>query len=501
MGESIIIIGGGMAGLAAGCYARMNGIEATIFEQSAEPGGLCTSWRRGDYVFDGCVHWLTGSDGRGPLGKYWKEVGALNGRRFVYHEVLTQIETGSYANKETISFYTNADRLNAELKRVGPEDAELIDEFTALIEKFVGFPSAFDKPFELMGMRDYIAMMRPMKDFMKEYKKYKDITIADYAGRFTNRHLREGVLAILGDMPNFSFLALLMMLSWQHERSAGYPIGGSLELSRAIARRLIDTGGNLRLSARVDKVLVDRGKAIGVRLADGEEHTANVIVSAADGYATIYHMLDGRFVDRKIEQRYRSMPLFHSFFCLSLGVNRDLSSEPQMSVRILRKPMTLEGKPQAKIGIKHYCYDPTIAPAGKSVIQIICPSDYDRWKALSSDRAAYEAEKRRTADALIGALEETYPGIRADIEVVDTATPLTYERYTGNRRGSFEGWFMSPAALTMRIPKALPGLKNFYMVGQWVQPGGGLPNSLKSGRDLIYLLCHERGKEFRAEGV
>ncbi|WP_367363042.1 NAD(P)-binding protein [Mesotoga sp.] len=46
----IAIIGGGIEGLAAECYARMNGLESVILEKAGQPGGLCTSWNKGDYV-------------------------------------------------------------------------------------------------------------------------------------------------------------------------------------------------------------------------------------------------------------------------------------------------------------------------------------------------------------------------------------------------------------------------------------------------------------------
>jgi len=37
--------------------------------------------------------------------------------------------------------------------------------------------------------------------------------------------------------------------------------------------------------------------------------------------------------------------------------------------------------------------------------------------------------------------------------------------------------------------KSLPRLKNFYMVGQWVEPGGGLPAVALSGRNLAQVIC------------
>lgn len=46
VGDKLIIIGAGIAGLAAGCYARMNGYDVEIFERHTQPGGMCTSWMR-----------------------------------------------------------------------------------------------------------------------------------------------------------------------------------------------------------------------------------------------------------------------------------------------------------------------------------------------------------------------------------------------------------------------------------------------------------------------
>ena len=61
MPKSVIIIGAGVAGLAAGCYAQMNGYDSQIFELHDLPGGLCTAWERKGFRFDGCLHYLFGS--------------------------------------------------------------------------------------------------------------------------------------------------------------------------------------------------------------------------------------------------------------------------------------------------------------------------------------------------------------------------------------------------------------------------------------------------------
>jgi len=87
------------------------------------------------------------------------------------------------------------------------------------------------------------------------------------------------------------------------------------------------------------------------------------------------------------------------------------------------------------------------------------------------------------------------------VEVTDVATPLTFERYTGNWKGSFEGWIITPEnayTMTKPMPQMVPGLKNVYMCGQWVEPGGGLPTSIMSAKRLLKTICKEDGRKFRS---
>ena len=69
----LIVIGGGLAGLSAGCYARASGFDVTLLEHNVALGGECTAWQRGPYLVDGCIHWLTG----GPFDELYEELGIL----------------------------------------------------------------------------------------------------------------------------------------------------------------------------------------------------------------------------------------------------------------------------------------------------------------------------------------------------------------------------------------------------------------------------------------
>ena len=93
------------------------------------------------------------------------------------------------------------------------------------------------------------------------------------------------------------------------------------------------------------------------------------------------------------------------------------------------------------------------------------------------------------------------PGIAADVKMTDVATPLTFWRSARSWRGAFEGWMPSADSFSQHVPKTLPGLDGFYMAGQWVEPGGGVPTALMSGRQLVQILCDAAGKPFVAPSL
>jgi phytoene dehydrogenase-like protein len=93
-------------------------------------------------------------------------------------------------------------------------------------------------------------------------------------------------------------------------------------------------------------------------------------------------------------------------------------------------------------------------------------------------------------------LEKRIPHLRSAIEVLDISTPATVIRYTGNWKGSMEGWLLTPKTGFRPLPSALPGLRRFLMVGQWVMPGGGLPSGLLTARAAVQAICRRDRTRF-----
>ena len=491
--KSIIIIGAGIAGLSTGCYGQMNGYRTQIFELHDKPGGLCTSWKRQHYTFDGCLHWLVGSGRASNFYRIWEELGAVQGRSMINHDEFMRIEG---PDGKVFIVYTDIGQLGQHMLELAPQDTDVVKEFIKGIRTFTSFELPMEKAPELYGLLDGLKMMVKMLPFMSAMRKWKRISIQDFAQKFKEPFLREALPIFFYGFPDIPMIIMLMTLAWSHKKSAGFPEGGSLEFARAIERRYLGLGGKIHYHSRVTKILVENDHAVGVQLADGSEYRSDIVISAADGYATIFDMLQGKYINDKIRNYYGKLPIFRPMIQVSLGVARDFSNVPHRVVYKLDKPIVIAGETVKWFGWKHYCFDPTLAPSGKSVVTGSGLSDYEYWKKLYKDPESYKAEKQQIAEIVIAQLEKRFLGITKQIEVVDVATPITYERYTGNWQGSFEGWLITTQTFMMRMSKTLPGLKDFYMAGQWVEPGGGVPTAALSGRNVIQLICKQDKRPF-----
>jgi len=498
MNTTAIVIGAGTAGLSAGCYLQMNGYRSEIFEMHSTPGGVCTTWSRNGYKIDGCIHWLTGSGPGSSFHRLWREVGVIGDRRFVDHDVYATIEG---RNGRALTIYCDVDLLQNHMTEIAPEDGQLIAEFADGVRASGRLPMPVEKAPELFTLVDRLKMASAMAPFLRHWRRWRGVTITQFSRLFKNRFLREvfPYAVNLQHPPDFPILAFMTTLAWMSRRTAGYPIGGSLELARGLERRYLGLGGSVHYKSKVEKILVKDDRAVGVRLSDGSEHRSDIVISAADGHFTIFRMLDGKYASRRTRGYFDSLPLYRPLIYVGLGVARSFTDITPSVTGIdygLDTPITIAGEQRNRLSLQIYNFDPTLAPDQKSVVRVWFNTSYDYWQRLSRDPVRYGEEKRSIAETVIAMLGARYRGLADDVEMWDVATPMTFERFTGNWRGSFEGWLISNRTLTMRMKKTLPGLDNFFMAGQWVEPGGSLPTSVMSGRNVVQLICGRDRKVF-----
>jgi phytoene dehydrogenase-like protein len=494
--KSVIIIGAGLSGLAAGCYAQMNGYRSRIFEHHAHPGGVAACWRRGEYLIDGGIHFVMGHKPGTGLYELYRELGIVPGCRFVdlpgYGRFIHE------ASGRTVLLGDDLDQWSAVLKSLSPVDARIVGEIIAGGRSMQGIDMStigMSRPPELTGalgqVKDLWAMRRLLRFMIGKYSK----PVADYTQDVQDPVLRTCINNLF--LPQVPLYFVFMIMALIADKQLGLIEDGCRDFVRAIEERYRALGGEITYRATVEEILVEDDSAIGVRLADGSEHRADAVASAADGHSTIFKMLGGRYVDAKIEKRYATWKAFDPLFMISYGIAQEFPDLPPFATIFLEKPLAVGPDEVNGLMLRFFNYGPHFAPQGKSVVQVEFETGWDYWHALQrDDRAAYDAQKDRIAREVLARLEAHHPGITSRVEVIDVATPYTTWRYTLNHRGSWGGWLMTSEAMSTSIERTLPGLSSFTMAGQWVMPGGGVPASLYSGRHAVQLLCHDDGKPF-----
>jgi len=493
--KTIAIIGAGISGLSAGCYGRMNGYQTRIFESHNLPGGLCTAWTRQGYTFDGCIHWLTGSAPGDSIYPLWEELGAVQGKTMYNHDVFWRTVG---ADGRIFSLYADPNRLEAHMKALSPADAAPIEQLCRWVRRFTSFGMPVGKPRELMSALDNLKLMFRMRRHLTALKSLSSITMGEFAERFGDPLLAAGLEHAIGsDAP---LMGLVMTLVPMAKRAAGFPAGGSLEYARSIERRYTSLGGEILYGARVARILEEDGKAVGIELEDGTRIDADYVISAADLRATLRSLLDGKRQHETHRMLLESGKLYPPCVQVSFGVKRVIHELDECLGEAfeLKQPLQLAGAEVNWMNVKSYGFDPSLAPEGCSVVTSILTADWEFWNRLREDRAAYEAEKEKIAAACADAIDTRYPGFKDAIEVTDVATPLTFERYTGNWKGTFMTWMLPPDFQRRYgyVRKTIPGLDNLYLASMWTLPPGGLPGAAMAGREVAQILCAKDGKRF-----
>jgi phytoene dehydrogenase-like protein len=496
MAKSIIIIGAGMGGMAAGIYGQMNGYETQIFEMYTKPGGQCASWTRKGYTFDACIHHFFGCRPGSNVYQLWHELGAMP-RELVTIEDCTAI--ASPDGNMLIDYY-DLEKLKNTLLELSPADSKAIEPYIKCIKSF-SKNKIGDKIYG--GLSWKIIASVPSIIWVLRWIK---LNMHTFSERFSNPFLRRAFALLVYSRPDFPFFFHIMRHAGGLSGDIQWPVGGAAEFAQSIERKYLALGGKVHYRSRVEKILVENDKAIGIKLVDGSEHRADIIISNADGRKTILDMLEGKYINETVRGYCTPMSDETPFAIdVFLGVNRDLTGEPSSLVLLLDQPVSIANHKYESIEAQIYGFDKTMAPAGKGTIKVELPASYAYWKRLyQEDIEKYKQEKQEVTNRVIEILESHFAGVKNQVEVIDVATLMTWERYMG---GS-QGWFNMPNRkfdFSIREDKSdkkfkttLPGLANFYFVGVWATMMGSLFHNANSGKTIIRRICEKDGKRFVA---
>lgn len=479
--KKVIVVGAGIAGLSAAIYARRSGFEVTLIEQHSIVGGLCTSWRRNGYLFEGTINFLSGSNPQSELNELWRETGALNEDVSIYHkDVYNSVEW----EDQRISLYRDIDKTIQELINFSPIDAVELTKLAKAVKACFAmkFPISDIKGVKSENPRRIKAttMLKMMSSFSK-IGRYSKMTCREYLKEFEHPALRQ--LLYLVPAENVA-THLLFTLSSFCTGDGGYPIGGSLPMVKRMQDTFTSLGGKLMLNTRVQKVVLENNCASGVQLED-QTLRADAVIVTVDTIVAVDQLFDTRPKDKWVTRLCEETTPCMSTF-VGIGVHTQIPETPHWQHN---EPIVIAGEPIDTLAFTNYSGHPGYAPeGGVSLTASFLGDSYAFWKK-AKEEGRYETEKDILAKQFERALCKRYPQAEGKIDVIDIATPLTYERYTSSYHGS---WMtISGIGDALSYPGYLKDIKGVYFAGQRIMPPGGLPSALETGRRAAQMVCRQ----------
>jgi phytoene dehydrogenase-like protein len=265
----------------------------------------------------------------------------------------------------------------------------------------------------------------------------------------------------------------------------------------------------IRLGAEVTNIRVENGKVVGVTLRDGSTIDSSSVISNADFKTTFLTLLDRQEIPPQWYQAVSRARQTDSVLQVCLGIDKskaDLSSFHEASRLIYRSrestqstggvdwnavevdPGTL-AKEELEISVWSK-EDASLAPEGKAVVVIRTEAKYSHFArhrlGWRKRVPGYEAYKIRLGRGLVKEVENLIPRLGDSIQVMDVATPLTFEDQGGRSEGAVAGWSWDVEDFQDEKPKELvrTPIKGLYMAGYQAFSSlflGGIPTAMESG--------------------
>jgi len=483
--RKVVVIGAGISGLAAAIYAQRSGFDVTICEQHSMAGGMCTSWKRKGYLFEGTVHWLTGSSPKTEINQLWKETGALNEQTsIVLHEQFHAVE---WENK-IITIYRDIEKTAKHFLEISPEDKKQIEKLVKDVKAFSGFemPVTDIKGVKAQHPRrmKFSTLLKILPAFPKLLKLNK-VTCKEYASKF--KHI--GIQNALKYIPDeYAAVALVATLATLNMGDGGYPEGGSLAMVNGMVKTFKDLGGTLLLNTKVKKIRIENRAVAGVTLNNETALNADAVIVTQETIAALDNLFEVPLQDKWLADLRKNTKSAVCTF-VSMGIKCVLP-EPIIPAWELDEPIEHGGITETQLFFYNNAGHKGYAPENSAVLTTAFMGDtYDFWKK-AKEEGRYEEEKQNLADKICCAVCKKFPQAQDNIEVIDIATPLTYERYTGAHHGSW----MSISGVGDKMSAYSGFSKNvsgIYFAGHRMMPPGGLPVAVFTGRTAAQMVCRQ----------
>ena len=501
---TVIIVGAGFGGLAAGMILSSKGYKVTVLEKLNVTGGRGSSRVQKGHRFDLGPTILT-------VPKVFEELWARCGENFYDYVKTTKLDPYYnivFQDKTTLRVSDSMEDFETQIKKISPKDLKGYRKFMDLSRRQYEF--AFSKKGK-MGRSSMHKFWNTLKVFPTFALLRADRSVyQSVAAYVTNPKLRFAMsfhpLFVGGDPFNVtSMWGLVNYL--EHKFGVHYISGGAQAMADAMGKKICSEGGQLKLECTVEKILTSGDRAIGVQLNNGEKLFSDIVISNADVGHTYSNLLKEkikkRWTERSLHKKNWSMSLFVWHFgtkktskmwkhvdhhTILVGPNYKKEVEDifikgnlpdEMSLYIHRPSVT----------------DDSVAPKGDDTFYVLACVPHLGF-SKSTD---WELNKETYKSKVLSMLErKLMPGLAKTIKTEFIMTPIDFQNRYLSTYGS--GFSIEPRMFQsawFRPHNKSEELKNFYLVGAGTHPGPGMPGVMASAEILDEVI--PAAKEFQSE--
>jgi phytoene desaturase len=498
MSKRIVVIGSGFGGLAAAVRLAARGHEVTLIDKRDKPGGRAYVYEQDGFTFDGGPTVITAP---------WMitELFELAGRKPEDYVTLMPVDPFYrifFPDGAHFDYSGDTDTMLAHIRAFSsdPEhDVAGYQRFIALTERIFakGFTELADRPF--LNITD---MLRIAPDLVK-LQSYR--TVYGLVSRYVKDDRLRQVLSfhplLVGGNPFQTTSIYTLIHHLERQWGVWFAKGGTGAVVSAMARLFEELGGTIMLGTEAAEIETDRGRATGVRLADGRLLPADIVVCNGDVAAAYQQLLPAsarrKYTDGRLARMRYSMSLVVIYFGTD-RLYRGQDGPPLAHHDIILGPRykgllsDIFNRKTLADDFSLYLHvptlsDPALAPEGCETFYVLAPVPH------LGGGPDWETTARPYRDRIMAFLEERYlPDLSRHIVTEHMIDPRHFRDDMNSYLGSaFSVEPILTQSAWFRPHNRSEELPNLYFVGAGTHPGAGLPGVLSSAKIADDLIAGE----------
>ena len=128
-----------------------------------------------------------------------------------------------------------------------------------------------------------------------------------------------------------------------------------------------------------------------------------------------------------------------------------------------------------------------------------CMEEHSNLTDVVEKYREYKKVKEDLVRKVTNRIIKAFPELEGQIELLDSWTPITYERYCNAYHGAYMSFVTTTTAPKLTCKGTIKNLNNFYIAGQWIMSPGGLPIAAISGKFAIQRILKKEGRSIDFE--